>query len=82
MKKNKSATEFVVCIWDDEGETDLQLLKIYRQIPDGSAEHDAMIRIIDDSGEDYLYPAKWFLHLDLSRDAEKVLEGVAQLQNA
>jgi hypothetical protein len=52
MKKNKSATKFVVSIWDDEGETDLATLKIYKQLPDRDAERDGMIRIIDDSGED------------------------------
>ena len=83
MKKNNKMTKrFVVCIWDDEGETDLEVLKIYKQLRDSDAEQDGMIRIIDESGEDYLYPAKWFLPLDLPRSIEETLESVAELQTA
>ena len=38
----------------------LELHKIYRIIPDADAAHDGDVRIVDESGEDYLYPSEWF----------------------
>jgi hypothetical protein len=82
MKKNKRASKFVVCVWDDDGDADLEVRKIYRQIPDRDAERDGVVRIIDESGEDYLYPAKWFLPLELPRSIEEALESVRELQTS
>jgi hypothetical protein len=58
MKKpEQSSSEFVVCINNAEYPASLELHKIYRVVPDTDAAADADIRIIDESGEDYLYPA-------------------------
>jgi hypothetical protein len=51
---------FVVCIRNDGFEFDLALRKIYPVLPDASAERSGWIRIVDDSGEDYLYPQTFF----------------------
>ena len=53
------STHFVVCI-RNEGCEDLQLRKLYRVLPDESAARSAFLRIIDDSGGDYLYPVSHF----------------------
>jgi hypothetical protein len=50
----------VVCVRNDEYEMDLALNKVYAVIPDPSAERSGWIRIIDETGEDYLYPETFF----------------------
>ena len=56
---------FSICINNSEYPASLELHKIYRIVPDKDAEHDGDLRIIDESGEDYLYPAKYFVSLKL-----------------
>jgi hypothetical protein len=56
---------FAVCINNAEYPASLQLHKIYRVIPDEDAAQDGDIRVIDESGEDYLYPADWFVTVKL-----------------
>lgn len=41
-----------------------------------------MIRVIDESGEDYLYPANYFISLDLPKSIEKAIEAAAEVQRA
>ena len=60
-----SSRRFSICINNSEYPASLELHKIYRIIPDKDAEHDGDLRIIDESGEDYLYPAKYFVSLKL-----------------
>jgi len=50
-----------ICI-RNEGAEDLEIRKIYQILPDARAAKDKHIRIIDESGEDYLYPAEFFIH--------------------
>jgi hypothetical protein len=60
MKKPaRTERRFVVCIRNDGYELDLALNKVYEVIPDPSAERSGWIRIVDETGEDYLYP-EWF----------------------
>jgi len=58
--KNK-AQKFVVCINNKDYLASLELHKIYRVLPDEDAASDGDLRIIDESGEDYLYPAARFV---------------------
>lgn len=51
---------FVVCLRNDDWPIDLQVGKAYRLLADASAERSGWIRIIDETGEDYLYPEKYF----------------------
>lgn len=55
---------YVVCI-DTAGNGDLQLGRIYRLLPDAAGKKLDHARVVDDSGEDYLYPARLFLPLHL-----------------
>ncbi len=66
----KNVNKFVVCINNDEYPASLELNKIYRILPDADAEQDGDLRIIDESGEDYLYPAEWFVSVNLPYDVE------------
>jgi primosomal protein N' len=56
---------FVVCVRNDEYEGALELRKIYEVLDDPDAEPHDLIRLVDESGEDYLYPRDWFLPLQL-----------------
>ena len=72
MKHKKEESRFVVCVRNEDCE-DLELRKIYRVLPDEAAAEDGYIRVVDESGEDYLYPADYFLGIELSKDLEKAL---------
>jgi len=56
---------FVLCIRNDSYEASLETRKIYRLIDDAKAEAKALIRVIDESGEDYLYPADFFVPIEV-----------------
>jgi hypothetical protein len=64
MKQRKSRTTFAVCIDNRGYPASLELHKIYRVIPDEAATADGDIRVIDESGEDYLYPAARFVEIE------------------
>ena len=64
---------FAICIDNSEYPVSLELHKIYRVLPDDEAERDGDIRVIDESGEDYLYPAGHFALVDLPAETERVL---------
>jgi hypothetical protein len=74
MKKpKKTSTEFVVCINNENYPASLELHKIYRVIPDEDAAVDGDIRIVDESGEDYLYPASYFAPIKVPQLVEESL---------
>jgi hypothetical protein len=56
----QSLRRFVVCIRNEGYEASLERNRIYLALPDPGAQKDGDIRIVDESGEDYLYPADWF----------------------
>lgn len=65
--RRRSAAEFVVCIRNSGYSASLELHKIYRVVPDEEAVREGDLRIIDEGGEDYLYPAEWFAVVELPR---------------
>lgn len=67
---------FVICI-RNEGCEDLELRKLYQVLPDSPAESSGFLRIIDESGEDYLYPQDHFLILNLPSAIEDVLASIS-----
>lgn len=70
MKRQKK--QFAICI-RSEGAEDLEIRKVYRILPDARAAKDRFVRVIDESGEDYLYPADYFVPLELPLEAERAL---------
>ena len=64
---------FVVCVRNTGYPASLELRKIYQALPDADAEAHNLVRVIDESGEDYLYPEKFFLPLDLPQGVETAL---------
>jgi len=73
---NKTNTLFVICLNNQDAE-DLQLGKVYQVLGDESAAQDDYLRVVDDSGEDYLYPKEYFAPITLPKIAERVLFPVA-----
>jgi len=72
MRKSiKPFTEFVVCIDNADYPVALELHKIYRAIPDEEAKLDGDMRVIDESGEDYLYPASYFAPIQVPQIVEE-----------
>ena len=69
--------QFLLCV-RNRGCEDLQLRKLYQQLPDHAAADEGYVRVVDDSGEDYLYPSRCFVAVDLPRHAEKALSGAAR----
>lgn len=63
---------FAVCIFSDK-EMLLTPRKIYQVLPDASAERSDYLRIIDDEGEDYLHPKKYFVSVPVSRELENAI---------
>ena len=73
MKEKNSETQFVVCVKNDDYAASLEVRKIYRVIPDdGGAKHQ-LVRVVDESGEDYLYPVDYFVPIELPESIVKVL---------
>jgi len=74
MQRPKSSVpQFAICVHNAEYPASLELHRIYRVLPDDDAASDGNLRIIDESGEDYLYPADYFLLVDLPSDTERAL---------
>ncbi|HZW31681.1 MAG TPA: hypothetical protein VFF52_13290 [Isosphaeraceae bacterium] len=66
MRKSKqSEPVFAVCINNRDYPASLELHKIYRVLPDLEAAKDGDIRVVDESGEDYLYSARDFIVIDV-----------------
>jgi len=63
--RRQRESKFVVCVSNRDYPASLELHKIYRVLPDKQAERDGDLRVIDESGEDYLYPAEWFVAVDV-----------------
>src|SRR5438067_11057663 len=64
---------FAVCVRNDDYEGALELRKIYEVLDDPDAEPHDLIRVIDESGEDYLYPRDWFVPIELPQNLEEVI---------
>lgn len=64
---------FVVCVDNTEYPASLERRKIYEVLPDEQAEQHSLMRVIDESGEDYLYPAGYFLPVDLPQPVQQAL---------
>jgi hypothetical protein len=73
VKTTKSASRFVICVDNSEYPASLEMHKIYRVIPDKEARADGDLRIIDESGEDYLFPADYFIPIDLPQTVVRAL---------
>jgi hypothetical protein len=60
-------SEFIICVNNREYEASLELWKVYRAVRDNYAKEQDLVRIIDESGEDYLFPSDYFVPVALPK---------------
>ena len=65
--------KFALCVDNTDCE-DLERRKIYQVLPDEEAGKEGFLRVIDESGDDYLYPQSYFVLIQLSREAQEALQ--------
>jgi len=70
--KHALPIRFAICL-KNRGSEDLIVRKVYQVLPDERAEQQGLLRVIDESGEDYLYPAGYFYVLELPQQIERAL---------
>jgi hypothetical protein len=64
-EETRTKARFAVCVRNEGYEASLERNKIYVVLPDAEAEREGDLRVLDESGEDYLYPAEWFVALEV-----------------
>ncbi|MFO0889813.1 MAG: hypothetical protein U0790_11815 [Isosphaeraceae bacterium] len=72
MPKSDPRGRFLLCIRNDGYPASLEVRKVYQSVTDPGAESRGLVRVIDESGEDYLYSAEWFVAVDLPEAASRV----------
>ena len=72
MTEAQDRTKFAVCVAND-GCDDLAVWKLYRILPDETAAREGYLRVVDDSGEAYLYPSNRFVMVEVTELAEQTL---------
>jgi hypothetical protein len=72
MERKKKEQSFALCIENKDCE-DLEKRRIYQVLPDEDASKEGYLRVIDESGEDYLYPESYFILVELPREAQEAL---------
>jgi hypothetical protein len=76
--RNASPTRFAICL-TNKGCEDLVVRKVYQLLPDELAEKVKYLRVIDESGEDYLYPSSYFFLIELPQKVERALRQKASV---
>ena len=64
-------SKFVICKRNTGYEASLELRKLYLMLPDDAAKAHDQLRVVDESGEDYLYPSSFFIPIDLPASVAK-----------
>jgi len=72
MEHQNQRVQFAICINTDDPDV-LTPRMVYQVLPDESAARSNYVRVIDNEGEDYLYPADYFVFIDLPQATEQVL---------
>ena len=65
MRRSRNGAQYVVCVANSGFRASLVVRRLYRLIVDKEAEKRGLLRVVDESGEDYLYPRKLFAAVDL-----------------
>lgn len=69
----RTARQFVFCLGNKGYEASLERGKVYLNLPDRESEKLGLLRVVDESGEDYLFPKARFVAIELPQTAQKVL---------
>ena len=81
MRKPRSARTYALCVRNDGYPASLLVRRLYERVPDRNAAGRGLLRIVDESGEDYLYPAEYFVPVQLPHSAEKAVRRAASVRN-
>ncbi len=76
METTEKQVGFAICL-SSEGYEDLEVWKVYRVLPDSAASEVGCLRVVDESGEDYLYPAERFVSVEFSEEVRARLLAAA-----
>ena len=68
--------DFVLCIENEGFEVSLEIRKVYRRLLSPPVTDESLVRVVDESGEDYLYPAEYFVPMGLPKAATSAFEEV------
>lgn len=69
----RTARQFVICVKNDGYDVSLERRKIYVALPDETAERHNQVRVVDESGEDYLYPKQFFVAVELPASVRRAV---------
>jgi hypothetical protein len=72
-EKKRTSRRYVVCISNKGNEASLERHKLYVVLPDPKAEADGLLRVVDEDAEDYLYPAEWFVAVEVPKAVQASL---------
>ena len=76
MTKPRTKTKFVLCIANKDCD-DLEKGKVYPLLADAKSMRDGFVRVVDESGEDYLYPESYFVVVDIPSKAREALSAAS-----
>ncbi len=65
--------QFAICVQNEGYPVSLELWKVYRVLPDDKAAKHQLMRVVDESGEDYLYDQSWFVPIRLPQAAKEAM---------
>ncbi len=75
--KAQQTHRFGICVRNEGYASSLEVRKVYRILADDSAEARSLVRVVDESGEDYLFPADFFVPIEVPKRAAAVFEEAA-----
>lgn len=73
MKRPALRSEYVLCVKTRGHAGSLERRKVYRRLDDGRASRHGLVRVIDESGQDYLYPSRYFVSIAVPKAARRAL---------
>ena len=77
---SNSGSQAVLCVANEGNEVSLQLWKIYKTVRDDDARAEGFLRVVDESGEDYLFPEENFVPIDLPQKARRPFDRAVREQ--
>jgi hypothetical protein len=73
MRRRRPNIQYLLCVRNDGYPASLLVRRLYERIPDEEAERLGLVRIVDESDEDYVYPAKFFMTLDIPKPVVRAI---------
>jgi hypothetical protein len=77
MTRRSTGSRYVLCVKNRGYEASLDLRRVYRLVEDDKTSTRGLVRLVDESSEDYLYPAKFFVPIDVPKTAARVFSKVS-----